>query len=110
MQLCQWLKAQQRTAYSPGILARLQHDIAAHEPPHRAAAVSQQAAQRQRAGAVVGDPKHQHAQIQQVALCRVPAPETRLFYFTIFTSSLTFIYLYLLFLSHQLLIVFVKHV
>lgn len=81
-------------AAEDGILARLQHDIAAHEPPHRAAAVSQQAAQRQRAGAVVGDPKHQHAQIQQVALCRVPAPETRLFYFTMFTSSLTFIYLY----------------
>lgn len=78
-------------AAEDGILARLQHDIAAHESPHRAAAVSQQAAQRQRAGAVVGDPKHQHAQVQQVALCCVPAPETRA---TVFKTSLLFYPLY----------------
>lgn len=30
-----------------GVLAGLQHDVTAHEPPHRAAAVSQQATERQ---------------------------------------------------------------
>ncbi len=57
------------------VFARLQHDVTAHKPPHRAPAVSQQATQRQRTGAVVRDPKHQHTQVQQVALCCVPSPE-----------------------------------
>ena len=58
-----------------GVLAGLQHDVTAHEPPHRAAAVSQQASERQNTWAVEGDPKHQHTQIQQVALCCVPSPD-----------------------------------
>ena len=57
------------------VFARLQHHVAANEPPHRAPAVSQQAAERHGAAAVVRHSKHQHAQIQQVALCCVPAPE-----------------------------------
>ena len=57
------------------VLARLQHDVAAYEPPHRASAVGHQTAQRWGPGAVVGDAKHQHTQVQQVALGRVPAPE-----------------------------------
>lgn len=58
-----------------GVFSRLQHDVAAHKPPHGAAAVSQQTAERRRPRAVVGNTKQQHAQIQQVALCRVPSPE-----------------------------------
>lgn len=65
------------SAAQHSIFAGLQHDIAAHKPPHRAPAVSQQATQRQGTWAVVGDPKHQHTQIQQVALCCVPPPEDR---------------------------------
>lgn len=58
-----------------GVFARLQHDVAAHKPPHGSPAVSQQAAHGQGAGAVEGDPEHQQAQVQQVALCCVPAPD-----------------------------------
>ena len=58
-----------------GVFSRLQHHVAADKPPHGAAAVSQQAAERRRPRAVVGNPKQQHAQIQQVALCCVPSPE-----------------------------------
>lgn len=54
------------------VFTGLQHDIAAHKPPHRAAAVCQQSAQRRGPRAVVRDPKHQHAQIQQVAVGCVP--------------------------------------
>lgn len=57
-----------------GVLSGLQHDVAAHEPPDAAAAVSQQAAQRGRPRGVVRHPENQHAQIQQVAVGRVPPP------------------------------------
>lgn len=57
------------------IFARLQHDVTAHKPPHGSPAVSEQAAHCQGARAVEGDPEHQQAQVQQVALCCVPAPD-----------------------------------
>lgn len=57
------------------VFARLQHDVAAHKPPHGSPAVSEQAAHGQGAGAVEGDPEHQQAQVQQVALGCVPAPD-----------------------------------
>lgn len=64
-----------KSATEYGIFPWLQHDVAAHKPPHRAAAVSQQTTQGQGPRAVVGNPKHQHTQVQQVALCCVPSPE-----------------------------------
>lgn len=57
------------------VLARLQHHVAAHEPPHGPPAVGQQAAHRWRARTVEGDPEEQQAQVQQAALGCVPAPE-----------------------------------
>lgn len=57
-----------------GVFAGLQHDVTAHKPPHGSPAVSEQAAHRQGAGAVEGDPEYQQAEVQQVGLHRVPAP------------------------------------
>lgn len=64
-----------KSAAQNGVFTGLQHDVAAHEPPHGSPAVSQQASQRQRPRTVVGRPKDQDAQVQQVTLCRVPPPE-----------------------------------
>lgn len=63
------------SAAQHGVFARLQHDVTAHKPPDGSPAVSEQAAHGQGAGAVEGDPEHQQAQVQQVALCCVPAPD-----------------------------------
>lgn len=58
-----------------GVFARLQHDVAAHKPPDGSPAVSEEAADRQGARAVEGDPEEQQAQVQEVSLGRVPAPD-----------------------------------
>lgn len=58
-----------------GILAGLQHDVAANKLLDRSLAVRQQAAQGQLATAPEGGPEHHDAQVQQVTVGRVRAPD-----------------------------------
>lgn len=51
-----------------GVLARLQHHVAAHKLLHRPLAVGQQAPQGQLVAAAEGGAEHHDAQVQQVAV------------------------------------------
>lgn len=60
-----------------GVLARLQHHVAAHKLLHRPLAVGQQAPQCQLVAAAEGGAEHHDAQVQQVAVGSVRAPAKR---------------------------------